>query len=155
LEEDVSDVAEVEPRDRGKLLSSAEIRTLVDELEKCLSKSNPPPPKNGLGGWRAAGLVLSVLTAVTVPVLSVTWYASTKMNQLEELQRELDNTRGDLGGFREEVGSDIAELRKDVQRLREAFAAYTQTVLPMLTQDTTYRLTPPQTPHQPVLPPVP
>lgn len=114
------------------------MKALEERLEKRLTDTAPqskPPPKNGLSGWKAAGLVLSVLTAVTAPVLGVTWYASTKMNQLEGVQRELDQTRGDMATFRAEVGSDIGELRKDVQRLREAFAAYTQTILPMIVRD--------------------
>lgn len=99
----------------------ARIKALIDSSVR----------KNGLHGWRGAALVLSVLTAVAAPVLGVTWYASDKMGELREMQRDLDRTRSEVSSFRMEVIMSIGELRKDVQRLREAFAAYTRTMLPM------------------------
>lgn len=141
----------------------------VEELMKGLEKrltdtsSMSKPQKNGLRGWGAAGVILGVLTAVTVPVLSVTWYAANKMNQLEGMQKDVDQTRSEVSSLRAQIGMDIAavgndigEMRKDVQRLREAFAAYTQVILPMFTQpDVPFRLPqPPQLPpRSPVQPP--
>ncbi len=90
---------------------------------------------NGLRGWKAAGVVAAVLTAVATPVLGVSWYASNRMAQLDSVQRDLEQTRIDLASFRSEVGADISGLRVEVQRLREAFAAYARTTLPLIVQD--------------------
>jgi hypothetical protein len=123
-------------------MSEEDVQKLLEGMEARLVKKmadSIPPSGSGLRGWKSAGLVLSVLTAVTVPVLGVTWYASNKMNQLEVVQKDVDRVRGEVGGLRmqiatdiAEVGTDIGELRKDVKLLREAFAAYTQVVLPMI-----------------------
>lgn len=140
-------------------MSDDDIRVLLQALEERLEQrmvraSSASAPPNGLRGWKAAGLVLSVLTAVTAPVLGVTWYASTRMNQIDDVQKELDNARGDVSLLRSSVAADLAELRRDVQRLREAFAAYTQTLLPMIARDPSDDMTfrPRRSPYAPVGP---
>ena len=117
------------------VMCEEDVRKLLEGMEERLSKKmkeSVPPSGKALRGWTSAGVILAVLTAITAPVLTVTWYASNKMNQLEDVQRDVDRVRAEVNGLHTGLGSDISELRKDVRLLREAFAAYTRTVLPMI-----------------------
>lgn len=128
---------------------------IEQRLSECLPPAKKPTPKGvPLASWRGVAVILGVLTGVAAPVLAVTWYAADRMADIEDVQGDLEKTNQDVLGvkasvidvqknvshemaaFRQTVSTNITGLREEVQRLREAFAAYTRTILPFVSWPT-------------------
>jgi hypothetical protein len=102
-------------------------------------RANPIQQPNGkLSGWKAAGIIAAVLTAIATPVLTITWFMSSKMQSLDGACAEI-----------KDINTNMSRVRQDVQRLREAFIAHTQQMLPYLALPEPPQPRQPSPPHDP------
>jgi hypothetical protein len=124
----------------GETEDQKRIEEVAEALENRL-RANPIQQPNGkLSGWKAAGIVAAVLTAIATPVLTITWFMSSKMQSLDGACDEI-----------KDINVNMGRVRQDVQRLREAFIAHTQQMLPYLVMPEPPQQHQPSPPHD--LPP--
>lgn len=114
------------------------IETSVDAMMKrveerlCSDAKKSVPPKQNINGWKAAGVIVSVIIAIATPALTLTWFVSDQVSQVEDVRDDVDRLSGEISQVKVQVSRESETTRKEIQRLREAFAAYTHVMLPML-----------------------
>lgn len=86
---------------------------------------------NRVTWWKAAALILAIVTAIVVPALAVTWSGGERAAQLDgvresvqELKTQIETLRKDtkeqFGAFREDTKDQIGDLRRETRtELRE------------------------------------
>lgn len=120
--------AELDKRIESKV--DAMMKRVEDRVCADVKKSVPPSP--AIRGWKAAGLIVSVIFAVATPALTLTWYASDQVSESGEIKEDVDRLSDDISAVRMQMSRESETTRKEIQRLREAFAAYTHIMLPMV-----------------------
>jgi hypothetical protein len=112
----------------------SKVDAMMTRLEDRLCKDDKVsvPPKQNINGWKAAGVIVSVIIAIATPALTLTWFVSDQVSQVKDVQKDVDRLSGEISGVKTQVSRENETTRKEIQRLREAFAAYTHVMLPMM-----------------------